>query len=691
MSGVTSVLRALAVVALAAFAFVAAPRVEPSVSVIAVAHAAGGMRPGGGGSFSSGRSSGGGGSFGGGSRSSGGFGGGGFSSGSHGSSFGSGGSSFGSSGGSSSGSGSSGSSTGTSGSSGFDSGPSVGSSNGGLSFLVVVFLVLVVVVMISIARSRTNDTRRAILDAEYQYQAAPQVPRSVSLEALRARDPNLTEASIVERVKQMSVILREAWCGGDMHPARPFVSDGVFSRFQVQLELMRAEGLRNVMSDASVLYVTIEAVSSLPPLDVVSVRFTAQARDRNLPLASTPADVQRALSAAPIEPYTEIWTLVRRQGAQTRLRADQVGKACPSCGAPLDPAAEMIQCTYCKALVCSAEHDWVLSEITQLSEWFPQSSSEVPGLAELREDDPGTAREVIEDRASYLFWKWIEAGRKRQLAPIRKCATNAFVTTRSNLDLAGSTHDVAVGAADALLCDPGPDGDWDHAYVRVYWSAEFQQGAAAVPLHHTLRLVRKAGVSSQLSMSSLVCRSCGAPLRESDTTSCDHCHAELADGDQSWVLDAVLPPGNVAPRRPPGAVAAETRVPEWMVPNVADPRERDVLFTQMAVLMATDGTLGKHEKKLLRTCARRWSIPEERLLAVLANPRVVSASPMTSASPDWFLAGLVSAALIDGRLDAAERAMLERARRALDLPPEELERQIAACQQRLAATEPRAS
>ena len=43
---------------------------------------------------------------------------------------------------------------------------------------------------------------------------------------------------------------------------RAFVSDGVFSRFQVQLRLMAQENRRNVMSDAQILYVTLEAAGS---------------------------------------------------------------------------------------------------------------------------------------------------------------------------------------------------------------------------------------------------------------------------------------------------------------------------------------------------------------------------------------------------------------------------------------------
>ena len=620
-------------------------------------------RPGGGGSYSGGsRSSG----SSGGSRSSGSSGGsysgGSRSSGSSGSS----GSTYRSSGGSYS-----------SGSSYSSSGSSSGGGGGGFFVGFIVLLLLiggVVLVWWLIARS-TRNKRAAILDAQHE---ATSRPRNASIEVLRARDPNLTVESIIQRVQHMSAILREAWCAGDMKPARPFVSDGVFSRFQVQLELMRAEGTRNAMSDASILYTTVEAVDSRPPIDVVHVRFTAQARDCMVPAQSTPEQIAAALRGASVEPYTEIWTLVRKQGAVTRLPPEQVGKCCPNCGAPLDMQAEMIKCKYCGALACSAEHDWVLSEITQLSEWYPESLGEVPGLVELRETDPLVAREVLEDRASYLFWKWVESARKRSPVPVRKCATAEFIQTRANVAPLANVSDVAIGAADCILCDPGPENDFDHVYVKVYWSARFQPQQEPTPSQSIVKLTRRAGVHANFSMTSVMCPNCSGPLTESDSPRCDYCGTEVAAGEQAWVLDAMLAPGEVVQRS-----NQEQPLPEWLVPNIADPREREILFAQMAALMSTDGKLGKQEKKLLRVCSRRWVIPDETVAQVMSNPRAVQVGPLVSASPQWFLAGLVSAALIDGKLDNQEREMLDRARTALALPPEELERQIQVLRQRL--------
>jgi rRNA maturation endonuclease Nob1 len=411
-----------------------------------------------------------------------------------------------------------------------------GGSLGPLGSLIMLGLLGGVVLLVVVLRARQRKGPRADqLDAN----AARRT--SVSLGALQARDPMLTEQSIVDHVRPMSDQLRGAWCAGNMLPARAFVSDGVYSRFQVQLALMRQENRRNVMSDAQVLFMTIEAVEDAAPLDVVHVRLTAQARDTEVPCTANDAQIQAALAQAPVNPYTEIWTLVRCTGAQTKPGDAQVGAACPKCGAPL-AGGEMLKCRYCGALVCSGEHDWVLAEITQLEEWRPRGQR-APGLDALRGADPGVAGEVLEDRASYLFWKWVEAGRANRPAPMRKCSTPGLLASGARWEWTRGASDVSVGGSDVAQCVvAAPDGQ-DHVDVLVKWSARFNGSPSYTPCQTVIRMARKSGVQSKLSMTALVCQACGAPMTDSDNTKCDHCGVELAAGDQAWVLEAVLQPG----------------------------------------------------------------------------------------------------------------------------------------------------
>src|SRR5262249_41525395 len=156
----------------------------------------------------------------------------------------------------------------------------------------------------------------------------------------------------------------------------------------------------------------------------------------------------------------------------------------------------------------------------------------------------------------------------------------------------------------------------DYVYVKIFWSAIFGGQSQATPVQSIVRLARKAGVTAAPSMSALACASCGAPIGESDTPKCDHCGALLTAGDQAWVLHALEPAGMVRARTAPSA-----HVPEWMVPNVADPRERAVLFARMAQLVAKDGVVARRERRLLKMCARRWNIPEDAVQAAIDRAR----------------------------------------------------------------------
>jgi hypothetical protein len=379
--------------------------------------------------------------------------------------------------------------------------------------------------------------RNAPLAAQLDPSAGQRV--SASLDPLRGRDPQLGEQSIVEHVRPMADMLRNAWCAGDMTPARAFVSDGVYGRFQVQLALMKQENRRNVMGEAQVLFTTIEGVEDAAPLDVVHVRLTAQARDTEVPWTANDDQIRKALAAVRVQPYTEIWTIVRKSGAQSKPGGFQVGQACPGCGGPL-AGGSTIKCRYCGALVCSGEHDWVLAKITQLVEWRPTFPRPL-ALASLRAADPGVAAEALEDRASWVFWKWIEAGRAGQPGALRRFASPAALASGAGIETTRGAVDVALGGAQILdVTKSGADG-FDHVAVRIMWSARFGGSPQPTPCRTILRLARRSGVQSKLSMTALVCQGCGAPLSENESSKCEHCGAELAAGDGAWVLESVQP------------------------------------------------------------------------------------------------------------------------------------------------------
>ena len=269
--------------------------------------------------------------------------------------------------------------------------------------------------------------------------------------------------------------------------------------------------------------------------------------------------------------------------------------------------------------------------------------------------------ESIEDRASYLFWTWI----------------------REKKRAGEGLSDVAVGGADLLLVDVDDAADGtDYAFVRIFWSARFQPGAEPTPQQQVLRIARKTGLSTKFSMSSMVCHACGAPLPETAVEACPHCKALTAANGQTWALDEVLSPGDQR-IRPRSHNDATDVAASHLIADVTDPRERVVLFTAMARLMAQNGRVEKEEKRMLSACASRWGIDDDLLGRALAGElgRFVGLAP--SVSPDWFLGGLIAAALVDGTIDASEMETLERVATGVNVPKEALMAKVVQYKQQL--------
>ena len=130
-----------------------------------------------------------------------------------------------------------------------------------------------------------------------------------------------------------------------------------------------------------------------------------------------------------------------------------------------------------RSLLRSGQHDWVLCEITQPSEWDSAQSEAVAGLAEFRaQHDASFNTQHLEDRASVIFWRKAMADRVGQVEPLEKMASDKFCseyssTLESRPD--GRRHyygDCAVGAV--ILRGVIGDGDLHRALVEVRWSGK---------------------------------------------------------------------------------------------------------------------------------------------------------------------------------------------------------------------------
>lgn len=400
-----------------------------------------------------------------------------------------------------------------------------------MGVLIAVFVIIVVFVVRYI---RLKGRTMTLLNAS----APPPSDRTEEIvAAVRRDDPEFSLEEFQRRAAEIFQRLQAAWSAGDMSPVRNYLSQGVYNRYRIQLEIMRdVEGVKNVMSDINVSRTGLAAFDDAGAYQTLHVTVYASARDVTVPAGASDDETSRALAAAPVSPFTEIYSFTRKRGARTDAAKDWLKGQCPNCGFVPDNFSQVNKCPSCGSIYNSGEYDWVLSEITQSGEWHGGSAADVPGLAELGAANLSMNRQVVEDRASYLFWRWIQSRVRGSAAPL---ARDAVADYKSAFNVASREYlgEIAVGAVDLKSIDI--ESGRARTEAQVLWSASSAQGAEPRHHEHTLRLGMSAATENRFGLADHGCGKCGAPLPETDALACAYCGAPLPEVNEDWLLEGI--------------------------------------------------------------------------------------------------------------------------------------------------------
>jgi hypothetical protein len=265
------------------------------------------------------------------------------------------------------------------------------------------------------------------------------------------------------------------------------------------------------------------------------VNLEASARDITVPVDMPEQDKKRRLAKADLTRFAEIYSYTRKRGARTDASRNILSGQCPSCGSVPESFSDTNKCPNCATIYNSGEFDWVLAEITQAEEWKDSSSREVPGLAELEKENLSMNRSVIEDRASYLFWRWVHCRTTGSATPLARDATARFLETfKPGTEYFAET---AVGSVD-LLEVARVDGE-ARAGVLILWSASFSAGREPEHEERFLTLTLPVQMKNPYGFADHSCDTCGAPLPESDAEYCSYCGGALQKMNSDWLLDDI--------------------------------------------------------------------------------------------------------------------------------------------------------
>lgn len=534
---------------------------------------------------------------------------------------------------------------------------------------------------------------------------APQRARhasKVSAGVLHGRDPDFDEARFLARVRVAFEKAQAAWCAQDLEPLRPFVSDGVFERFSLQIEEQREDGWRQGMTGTQVQTPVIAHVESGETFDTITVRIPFRSDIHRIDLAT---GERIAGSKLPRTLFAECWSFVRRRGVKTKDGAGLLEGQCPNCGATL-ALNQSARCGSCEALVKSGQYDWVLAEITQASEWRAESEARIPGLARYRERDPGLNVQLLEDRVSVAFWRLAAAERAGRVDPLTKVADEAFCE-RFPVE-AGATGgrsylaDRAVGSVRTLGVLAGDERD--RALVEVVWDGRMahvdedgqRRLERARRLQRTIfELTRPAGRTTDLddSLTTAHCRNCGAHDPGGTGATCPYCEAPRRGDGSTWLLSATRPSGTDEARRLRAELAAADRAPvdsaagtpSATAPAASAPGEREDfgpapgtrdLLTWAAALVRADGEVSPAERRAIERMAAAAGVESERVEALIHAPVETIPEPRDTIEARRWVDRLIETAMADGAYSKEEKRFLRDAALHLGVGKQELEHRI---------------
>ncbi len=552
-----------------------------------------------------------------------------------------------------------------------------------------------------------------------------------ALLSIQEADPKFSLESFCVAAANAYIKVDKALDTGDLSDIRSFVSDGIYQRMAFRLEEEESLGrkrdtIKFKVDSLSPVEIT-SSKNTQNAFEVISMRISGSAvRQYRMQQDGTDVIIEDE------EPIAEVWTFLRRRGAQTTSKDfGSVHGNCPNCGADIS-VNQWEKCPSCESTVRSGEHDWVLSEISDQSSWkvtkpFKMSSATRYWIKQ----DQGFSSHYLEDRASVIFFRKFLADRLGTIDPLGKVATDRFCDGYEKKLLAGSDGKRTVYIHPRILAADVSgviaEKPFDRALMHIRWSArrgtidrhgEMQLEPEPVQVSTMMVLVRKHGTKTRIerTITSSHCPKCGAPESNNASHSCEFCHTVLNDGALEWTLADVLPFTSTAAMalrkkaydgietkvsvmnfdNPEDAslervVMMEQKLPEFtksemegvqidgLAPNVVV-REDDITLCRVLAEVAGGLQISKADAKdFIREVARKCGIDNATLVQAMRKREKLDRRLLKDLNSQvikrWLMA-MIDVSLIDSRIEAWEKVYIHAAAAELGLSRYDVESAI---------------
>lgn len=247
-------------------------------------------------------------------------------------------------------------------------------SGGGGSAGAVVFFIIIIVIIVLVSKSNKGGPGKPTSGAgkssgetgTNKSMSSTEVKAQIA--ALKEKDPKFDQQKFKTHAKKVFMAVQNGWEDRDQAVCRPYMAEEAYQSHQMQIDDMKREKVINKLDNivvGSVDYARID-------LDGAFEKITIKLRASMIDYKVSEDDEKKPIMGTKktqSPPFTEYWVFMRKAGIKTKAKDGILSKKCPNCGAPADNVSVSGVCKYCDAVIVNGDHDWILSEIIQKSEW----------------------------------------------------------------------------------------------------------------------------------------------------------------------------------------------------------------------------------------------------------------------------------------------------------------------------------
>lgn len=230
---------------------------------------------------------------------------------------------------------------------------------GGFGIIVIILLVLFLTIR---KKSKNGSVKKPIMPGAVPTSAASLMP----IAKLEEKDPNFSDAAMIEKISNLYVQMQNAWQEKDFEPMRANMTDTLYNQFARQLETGFIQThLTNRVERIAVLGVDLIGFAQDDTNDTIVARVRTRIVDYVIN-DQTGAIVRGSNTRELFMEYE--WTLIRSKNVKTpEIKEETVAINCKNCGAPMN-INHSARCEYCGTVMTKTDYDWVISSIKGLSQ-----------------------------------------------------------------------------------------------------------------------------------------------------------------------------------------------------------------------------------------------------------------------------------------------------------------------------------